>query len=216
MPTKLKYILTLGIPIGLTIILSVVLQITILKDQQAITSWMGEFGPFILLVYIILQIITIIIAPIGGFFLQIALLSLFDPAFAWALIYMVTTPLYCVNFIIARKWGRPLVQKIIGNDALTKIDHYAKDLGVFTLIVFRIFQGGIFDYLSYAVGLTKIPFKTFLLVNVLGGIPFYLSAYYIFTRFNNFIHGITASLVTAYVLAGLAFVINHYVKKHKK
>lgn len=103
MSTKLRYIITLGIPITLAIAAAIVIQTTILKNQTEFTAWMVKFGPSVILVYVILQTVTIVIAPIGGFFLQIGLLALFEPAFAWSLIYLVTTPLYCVNFLIARK-----------------------------------------------------------------------------------------------------------------
>lgn len=216
MNRKLRSILLLALPIGLAILVSVVLQYTVLTQPDKITSWLSQFGPFIIFIYAVLQSITIIIAPIGGGFLQIAMIALFKPVFALTVIYVVVTPLYMVNFYIARRYGRPLVSKIVGNQALEKIDHLAKDAGIITLVILKVFNIGIFDYLSYAIGLTQIPFKTFALVNFLGGIPAVLVSYFILTRFDNLTVGILTLVVVAYILGISAIYLNHQIKKHRQ
>lgn len=216
MSTKLKSVLLLGIPVTLAILLSVVLQATILTHQEEFNQWLGRFGPYIILVYIPLQTLTIIVAPIGGFFHQVAILALLPPLYAWLLIYLTTTPIYMVNFFLARRYGRPLVQKIVGKAALEKIDHLAKDVGTSTIIVLKLFQGNLFDYLSYAIGLTQIPLRTFTVINIFGGIPGTVISYFIFTRFENFTLAVIALTITSYVLIGISLIINHVLKRHKK
>ena len=198
------------------VLFSLYLQIAVLSDPKGFTSWLSQFGPFVILVYILIQSLTIIIAPIGGFFIQVAMLTLFPPAFAFTIIYLVVTPLYLVNFLIARKFGRPLVIRLVGRKALEKVDHMAKDMGVSTLLILKLFQGMYFDYISYAVGLTQIPFKTFAIINVLTGIPGILINYYILSRFENLTVGIVVWVVFAYVLLGFSIWLNHLLKKHKK
>ncbi len=215
MSQKTKSIALLAIPILIAVAVSLVLQTTILTNPERVTNWLSAFGPAVILVYILLQSLTIIIAPIGGFFLQVAMMALFPPSVALFIIYLVSTPLYLVNFYLARRFGRPLVQKIVGPDALKEIDKLAKDAGVITVIVLKVLQGGIFDYLSYALGLTQISFKTFALINFLGGIPGIFLSYYIFTRFDSLTSGIIAIMVTAYVLSFLAILANYQLKKLK-
>ena len=98
----------------------------------------------------------------------------------------------------------------------SQIDHIAKDLGTTTLIILKVFQGSYFDYISYAVGLTQIPFKTFVIVNFLGGVPSILISYFVLTRFENFTLGILAVLVVSYTMIGVSFILHHIVKKHKQ
>ncbi len=215
MDKKVKSLLLLTLPIILAILISIALQYTFLTQPDKVTAWLSQFGPFVILVYIIVQSITIIIAPLGGFFLQVALIALYKPAIALTLVYLVVTPLYMVNFYIARRFGRPLVAKIVGKNALAQIDRLAKNAGVLTLVILKVFQGGIFDYLSYAIGLTQIPFKTFAIVNIVGGIPGTLVSYYILTRFSNLTEGIIVLIATAYILGIFALLINHQIKKHR-
>lgn len=216
MGPKIRPYLLLILPFLLVLGFSYYLQGLILTNQEDVTKWLSNFGPFVILVYILLQIITVVLAPIGGFFLQITLIALFGPGIALTLSYLVVTPTYLLNFYLAKKYGRPLVEKIIGKTSMGKIDHYVQDLGTFTLVVLRVFQGGSFDYLSYGIGLTKTPFKTFAIVNFLAGIPGTILTYFIFTKAEN----LTSALLTFYavtvLLAAVPLYLHHHRNKHKK
>lgn len=216
MTGKLRSVLALGIPIILALVLSAILQATLLQNSEKVLFWLEQFGPYVLLVYIILQAVTIIIAPLGGFFLQVALIALFGPFKALILVYFVATPIYLVNFYIARKYGRPLVEKIVGSKALEKIDHLALDAGLSTLIILKVFQGNIFDYLSYAIGLTQTPFKTFAIVNILGGIPGSIIFYLILKNSPDLTTGIASTIFVSYLFMGISILITHLIKKHRK
>ena len=212
--SKAKSILLLTTPIVTAFVLSMILQITILSNPDAFTTWLSSFGPFVILMYAILQLITIIIGPIGGLFMYIAVLAIFKPFWGLVLIYLVTTPTYLVNFYLARRFGRPLVEKIIGKHSMKKVDEYAEDAGNITLLLLRIFQSGLFDYISYGAGLTKVRFRDFIWINFLGGIPASLISYFILTRFDNFTVSIIALLATSYVLIGISIALRIYLKKH--
>lgn len=213
---KTLSILLIGAPLAFLVISSLILQITILSNPEKFTSWLSDFGPFVILVYVLIQSATIIIAPIGGFFIQVALLALFPKWIAFIILYLTVTSLYMVNFYIARRYGRPIVKHLVGGKALEKVDHLAKDLGTSSLIILKVFQGMYFDFISYAVGLTTIPAKTFIIVNILGGIPGTLISYFVISRFSNFTFGIIAWVIVTYILLGLSILVNHQIKKHRK
>ena len=213
---KIKPYLIFILPFILIITLSYYLQGLVLANQEEVTKWLSSFGPFVILVYIILQFITVVLAPLGGFFLVITMIALFGPGIALTLAYLVVTPTYLLNLYLARRYGRPLVEKIIGKTPMGKIDHYVADAGTFSLVILRVFQGGSFDYLSYGLGLTKLSFKTFAAVNFLAGIPGTILSYYIFTKFEN----LTSALLTFYavtiILAAIPIYFHHFRKKHKQ
>lgn len=215
MSVKIKSILSLALPIILSLSLAYYMQAMLLSDQETIKSWLLSFGPWIILAYVLLQSLAVIIAPIGGFAFLLTMIAIFGPGKAIILAYLTTTPLYCVNFYIARRFGRPIVQKIIGNAGLKTVDHFAQDAGTPTLIILRVFQGMNFDYISYGIGLTNIPFKTFLVVNILGAIPSYLILYFIISRFDNLLYSVAAFYVASVVLAGAAILSTHLIRKHK-
>lgn len=188
----------------------------VISNQEQITSWLSSFGSFVILVFILLQALTVIIAPLGGFFLVVTMIALFGPALALTLAYLVVTPCYLLNFYLARRYGRPLVNKIIGKTTISKIDHIVKDAGTSTLVVLRVFQGGNFDYLAYGLGLTSIPFKTFAIVNFVAGIPGSVLAYLVISRFNSLVYGILAYYLVAVVLTSISVYWNIYILKKKK
>lgn len=213
---KLRRFLPLIATVVFATILALVMQQVMIKNQEQVNNWLASFGPYLILVYALVQSVTVIIAPLGGSFLQLALFALLKPEQAMALIYLVVTPLYCVNFYIARRYGRPIVQKIVGREGLNAVDHYAKDAGIFTLWILRIFQSSIYDYLSYAIGLTTIPFRTFLIVTVLGGIPGSVVTYLIFAKSPSFSWAIAILYTVSISFAGVAIYINHKIKKHNR
>jgi uncharacterized membrane protein YdjX (TVP38/TMEM64 family) len=215
MDTKKRSIILLALPILFSIILSYSLQFYIYNNQQQVNLFLTQFGLWIILIYILVQPITIIIAPLGGFFMTIIMMSLFGPEKALILAYLVWTPCYLINFSIARKFGRPLVEKLAGKKPLEKVDHFIKDEGLLTLVLTRIIYGANFDYLSYGWGLTKIPFKTFMAVNFMAGIPAMLIMYFALTRFSNLAYAVGTFYIVSAVLSGI-YIYFHYSYFSKK
>lgn len=213
MSSRLKTTFSIAIPLLLTITISYYLQNLVITNQEQFTGWLSQFGKYIILVYIILQAVTIIIAPIGGAFLLITMIALFGPELALTIMYCVTTPCYLVNFYLSKKYGRTIAQKIIGEDSLKKMDRFVLDSGTLMLVVLKVFLSSNFDYLSYALGLTKISFKTFAVVNILGGIPAAFIMYLIFSRSIDLTQGVFTAYVVGLLFTGIVFVINNQVLK---
>lgn len=190
-------------------------QGVILKNQTEVTSWLSSFGPYVILAYVLAQTIAILFPPLGGFVLVIAMVALFGPGVALLLAYLVTTPVYILNFYFARRFGRPLVTRVVGKEALNRVDHYIKDAGTSLLIILRLLMGGSFDYLSYGFGLTKVSFKTFIVVNIVAGIPGTLLHYFILREFSSLTVAVLVFYGVTIILAGISIYIAHILKNHK-
>ena len=65
-------------------------------------------------------------------------------------------------FFIARRWGRGPVSRLVGPGAMEKIDGFSKNQleGNFFLMT-GLLMTGIFDFLSYAIGITRTNWKLF-------------------------------------------------------
>lgn len=127
----------------------------------------GVFGP---IVYVALLSSTYIIAPLSGTPVFLAGYPLFGRKMIF-LVYLATFFSSVINFWIARIWGRGLVRKLVGVKNIDKIDRFTQNYGVKSLIFFRVFQGYLFDFVSYAYGLTSMKFLPYLIVCALGPIP---------------------------------------------
>ena len=74
-------------------------------------------------------------------------------------------------FFIARRWGRDPVSRLVGARAMEKIDGFSKNQleGNFFLMT-GLLMTGLFDFLSYAIGISRTSWKLFapaLLISVL-------------------------------------------------
>lgn len=153
----------------------------------------GIWGP---LVFIFLTLMTSVIAPISNLPLWLGGYALFGN---WVQIYTYVAFVLgsAVNFLIARRFGRMVVIKLVGGKNMTKVDTFTQDYGFKTLIFLRIFQGNISDFISYAYGLTNMKFIPYLLVTILAPIPWILLwQFYLFDKVNSYYDFVFLTVVT--------------------
>jgi len=131
----------------------------------------GAWGP---LVFILLQVIQVFIAPIPGQMIGLAGGYLFGPF--WGIVYITVgaTIGFTLIFFLTRKLGRPFIECIISPKALKKFDHLTREKGV--LVFFLIFLLPAFpdDIISFIAGLTTIRIRTLVLISLAGRLPGYI------------------------------------------
>lgn len=126
------------------------------------------FGPLIIIIYIAL---TQILAPLPGSPGVVVSFAVFGWTQTRIYTYLGSLLSAIVSFYIARKLGREWVRKLAGKKALKEIDEFAEAEGEKALIVSRLIGFPLFDYISYAAGLTNMPFKSYFLITaIFGGI----------------------------------------------
>lgn len=129
---------------------------------------LGIFGP---LMIIFLIIISIVFAPIAAFPFWLSSLALYGFWLTLVIVLAANSLGSAINFWLARRWGRSLVVKFVGQKGLKKIDEIAEVMGLQILVLGRIFGGASGDYLSYAAGLTQIKFRPYFLITLFGTLP---------------------------------------------
>ena len=72
-----------------------------------------------------------------------------------------------INFELARKFGKPLVTHMMGKKLYEEIDHLINISNPKMFLFLRIFGNNYFDTISYMAGLSKIPFRSYLLTTAL-------------------------------------------------
>lgn len=135
-------------------------------------------------VYILLFLVTIILPPLNSMpFLVIGFLLFKNQVQFY--VYIASVLGSVVNFLIARKWGRRVVIKLVGEKSMDKIDQIAKEYGVDFLIFFRVLQGYLSDFISYAFGLTDIKFSKYFLISLLAPIPYLMAWQFFLIKISN-------------------------------
>lgn len=137
------------------------------KAAQAVED-AGLFGPF---VFMGLQIIQVIIAPIPG---QVTgFLGGFLFGAFWGTVYSMLGAAigFIIVFLLARKLGRPFVEYFVDAKTLKKFDYISKNNGL--LVLFFMFLLPVFpdDLICYIAGLTAIPIRHLVIVSLLGRLP---------------------------------------------
>jgi len=74
-------------------------------------------------------------------------------------------------FWIARKGGRPIVKKLVGDDWIENLDEWVMEHGKVGIFVTRLIPIIPFDLISYITGVTSLSFKDYMIATVLGAFP---------------------------------------------
>jgi len=128
----------------------------------------GAWGP---LVFILMQVVQVFVAPIPGQVVGLIGGYLFGPF--WGVVYTMigATIGFTLIFVLVRKFGRPFVERFVSKKALNKFDHFAGEKGA--MVFFLIFLLPAFpdDIISFIAGLTTIKIRTLILVSLVGRLP---------------------------------------------
>lgn len=160
---------TLG---GLLVIsLFILVSYLVRTNQEFIYDSIGS-GYKGILIYLLITIIAIVIAPIS----MTPLIPLASNL--WGIFYgtMINVIGWTIGsiivFFICRKYGVPLIKKFISLEKINELEKKVPKENFFTaLIILRMITP--VDVLSYAISLfTKVNFKTYLATTIIGIIPF--------------------------------------------
>lgn len=118
-------------------------------------------GPIILIVW---RILAIVIPPIPGGLISIALI----PVFGWWKSFIYTSIAVLIGstiaFFLARKYREPFVKKFVPLKQLHSWQEKISEKRQFwAFLGTRFATGSIMDYISYIAGLSKISYKNFIL-----------------------------------------------------
>lgn len=174
--TKLKFILfgLCGAALIIYLIWDIVFRgplMSLLSNRDQLVESVRSFGVFAPLLYILLQTIQTVAAPIPGQIVGSVGGFIFGP---WGILWTVIGSLIgcLIVFKIARRFGRPLLEKIFKKSAIEKFDFIIDAKGA-SLILFAIFllPGFPDDIVCYIAGLTKLPIPRLMLLVGLGRLP---------------------------------------------
>lgn len=168
--TRHKLISLFAIVCGFTLIMMVVTEL--LGGTEKLRATVEGADAWAPLVYVLIKIATYIIAPLSGASVELASGALFGVFLGTALSVVGSTLGGSINYWIARTLGRAGVMKFAGKKALVQVDETADRVGGWrALLVARVVLSPIYDFVSYAAGLARLPFWQYVTITFLAGIP---------------------------------------------
>jgi len=168
------FILALGIASLAALYVAVRRYAPFVFDVVALRSWIGQFGVFAPLVFVVVQAVQVVVAPIPGQVVALASGYLFGSI--PGTIYSLTGVLIgsAVAFSLAKRYGRTLVEEMLHEDVVTRFDGFVSRVGLPGLLAFVLIPGLPDDVICFLAGLTTWRLRTFIAVISIGRLPAYV------------------------------------------
>jgi uncharacterized membrane protein YdjX (TVP38/TMEM64 family) len=140
-------------------------------DFKRLCSFIASFGPHAAVVFILLQVLQVVVAPIPGELTGFVGGLLFGKIGGTIYSTIGLTLGSLVAFGIARRLGSNFVHKIVKKEYIDKFDYFVTHRGLYIAYVLFLIPGFPKDSLCYLLGLTRLRLLDFVLMNVFGRLP---------------------------------------------
>lgn len=140
-------------------------------DIAALRDYILSYGLLAPVISVLLMVVQALAAPLPSFVITFANGLAFGVFWGWLLSLFGHTLAAAVCFGIARYLGRGPVEALVGKAGLQSADRWFAKWGVYAVFVGRLIPGISFDVISFAAGLTRMRFKSFLVATALGVLP---------------------------------------------
>jgi len=148
----------------------------LLADVEQVRRFVAGFGIWAPSAIIGLEVAQVVLAPIPGGAIDLTSGYLFGAG--WGTLYSMAgvmggtiTALY-----LARRFGRPLVERLVPRHTLSRLDRYARHRGELFFLLLFLMPFTPNDVACFLAGLTPIPLARLILIALIGRIPGVLMA----------------------------------------
>lgn len=147
--------------------------LTLLSDPDQVREIIIQSGTWGPLVFILMQVVQVLVAPIPGQVVGLIGGFLFGPF--WGLLYTIigATIGFTLVFLLSRKLGRPFVERFVDKKNMDRFDHLTEEKGAWVFFFIFLLPAFPDDLIAFIAGLTTIPIGTLVLISIAGRLPGY-------------------------------------------
>ena len=180
------------------------------SDRERAVEMITSHDPYDEIIFIALQILQVVFAPIPGEASGFIGGYLYGPLLGTIYSTIGLTLGSWIAFLLAHVFGLPLVERIVKPETLRKYDYVLEHKGVFIVFFLFLIPGIPKDFLCYVLGLSHMRLWTFLIISTVGRLfgTIMLSAFGSFARNNHFI-----PLVALLVITGLFLIVAYFYRE---
>ena len=164
-------ILLLGYIYRIQIWEKIVEYFLVFSDREQIKSFITSFGAGAPVVFIIIQILQVLFAPVPGEATGFIGGFLFGTVKGFLFSSIGLAVGSCLNFLVGRFLGKRYIRRLIPDDYLGRFDAFLKRQGVVVIFILFVFPGFPKDYLCLFLGLSTLPLKVFIILATIGRMP---------------------------------------------
>jgi len=143
------------------------LYVYFIHKEKAI-AFINSYHPYDEFVFISLQILQVVAAPIPGEVTGLIGGYLYGPLLGTIYSTIGLTIGSWLAFLLARIFGLPFVERIVKPEIIQKYDYVMEHQGALISFVLFLIPGFPKDYLCYIMGLSHMTTTTFLVVSTIG------------------------------------------------
>jgi uncharacterized membrane protein YdjX (TVP38/TMEM64 family) len=172
-------------------------------DIAGLRDYILSYGVWAPVASCFLMVLQALAAPVPSFLITFANGLAFGVFWGWMLSLFGHVLAAAVCFGISRALGRVPVEVLVGKAGLESADRWFARWGMYAVFVGRLIPGVAFDIISYAAGLTRMRFRSFLAATALGIFPQTLLYSFLGHRAPEYValFFVTSGLVVAAVVA---------------
>lgn len=141
------------------------------SDRDQIRNFIASFGMGAPLVFMGIQVLQVLFAPVPGEATGFIGGYLFGTAKGFMYSSIALTAGSWINFMVGRFLGERFVRKMIPAVRFEKLDRMVKRQGIIVLFILFVFPGFPKDYLCFFLGLSTLPARVFILLVGIGRMP---------------------------------------------
>jgi uncharacterized membrane protein YdjX (TVP38/TMEM64 family) len=149
-----------------------------LTDPEWIQAAVGSLGPYAGVTFVAVQAAQVVFAPIPGQALGLVGGYLFGALAGTAYSMVGVVVGSTLVFVLARRYGRPYVERVVDDDVLDRFDSFVERRGVFGLFVVFLLPTFPDDAICALAGLTTLRIRTLVALVAVGRLPTFLLVTY--------------------------------------
>jgi uncharacterized membrane protein YdjX (TVP38/TMEM64 family) len=183
--------------------------IRFLADQERVRAWIegfGMWGPLALIGMIIVQTV-LSVSPVSLLAVVGAYVFGFWQGVLYAFIGLTIGSSLCM--ILGRRFGRPLVDRLIDPKSIAIFDRFTEKRGPIFFFIIFVMPWVPDDLACYAIGLSRLSLKLMIPLAAVGRMPSVIVQCWLVTYATKLPAGVTIGVVAGGVLLTLAFYRFH-------
>lgn len=141
------------------------------SSRKEVGAFLKAYGPYAPLVFILLQALQVVLAPIPGEATGFLGGYLFGTSLGFAYSTLGLTLGSALAFALGRRLGLPLVKRLVSEQHYHKFDFLARTGGEMVTFMLFLIPGFPKDILCLLLGVSPIPFGVFLIITTIGRMP---------------------------------------------
>lgn len=140
----------------------------ILDDSLALSRYLAGFGIWTVVLIAVIHVVLVVVAMLPAHLVVMASGYLYGLVPGFLLNHLAIALGSAVSFYIARRFGRPIVVRLVPQDILNRCDRAAEGHGFIFFLACYSMPMFPSDVLNFVGGLSPMRFSRFILANLLG------------------------------------------------